>query len=91
VAAVERGQPGIYNIVDDEPAALRDWLPAYAEAIGARKPFRVPKFLVRLMAGRYPAVMATELRGASNEKAKRGLGWSPRYPTWRQGFQEALG
>jgi nucleoside-diphosphate-sugar epimerase len=91
VAAVERGSPGIYNVVDDEPAPLREWLPAYAEAIGAKKPFRIPKFIARLMAGSYTAGMATSLRGASNEKAKRELGWTPRYPSWRQGFREAIG
>jgi nucleoside-diphosphate-sugar epimerase len=91
LAAVERGHPGIYNVVDDEPATLREWLPAYAEVVGAKKPFRVPKLLARLVAGSYTAQMATELRGASNEKAKRELGWTPRYPSWRQGFREALG
>jgi nucleoside-diphosphate-sugar epimerase len=91
LAAAERGQPGIYNVVDDEPATLREWLPAYAEAVGAKKPFRVPKLLARIVAGSYTAQMATELRGASNEKAKRELGWTPRYPNWRQGFREALG
>jgi nucleoside-diphosphate-sugar epimerase len=91
VAAVEHGQPGIYNIVDDDPAPLREWLPAYADALGAKKPRRVPKFIARLVAGRYTTMLATELRGASNEKAKRALGWTPRHPSWRQGFREALG
>jgi nucleoside-diphosphate-sugar epimerase len=91
VAAVERGDPGIYNVVDDDPAPLKEWLPAYAEALGAKKPFRVPKLIARIVAGSYTTTMATELRGASNEKAKRELGWAPRYPSWRQGFQEALG
>jgi 2-alkyl-3-oxoalkanoate reductase len=91
VACLDRGAPGIYNIVDDEPAPLREWLPVYAEALGARRPLRVPTFLARLVAGPFAAAFATELRGASNAKAKRELGWQPRYPSWRQGFREALG
>jgi 2-alkyl-3-oxoalkanoate reductase len=91
VVAVEGGPPGIYNVVDDEPAPLRDWLPVYADALGAKKPFRVPKLIARLAAGRYTTQMATGLRGASNERAKSQLGWQPRYATWRQGFREALG
>ena len=90
VAAVERGAPGIYNIVDDDPAPLREWLPIYAEALGAKRPFRVPVWLARLVAGPFATALATELRGASNAKAKRELGWRPRYPSWRQGFREAL-
>jgi nucleoside-diphosphate-sugar epimerase len=91
VAAVEGGKPGIYNVVDDEPAPLRAWLPAYAEAIGAKKPMRVPKFIARFVAGAYTTQLATELRGASNARAKSELGWQPRYASWRQGFREALG
>jgi nucleoside-diphosphate-sugar epimerase len=91
VASLERGAPGVYNVVDDEPAPLREWLPVYAEAIGARRPRRVPTFLARLVAGPFAAAFATKLRGASNAKAKRELGWEPRYPSWRQGFREALG
>lgn len=91
VTAVERGAPGIYNVVDDEPAPLREWLPVYAEAIGAKPPRKVPKLLARILAGRFAAEMSTTLRGASNEKAKRELGWQPRYASWRQGFAEALG
>jgi nucleoside-diphosphate-sugar epimerase len=91
VAALDRGSPGIYNVVDDEPAPMRDWLPVYAEAVGAKPPRRVPRWLARLVAGRFAATLATELRGASNAKAKRELGWEPRYPSWRQGFREALG
>jgi len=90
VAACERGEPGIYNVVDDEPAPMREWVPAYAEALGARRPLRVPRWLARLVAGRPAAAMATTTRGASNAKAKRELGWQPRYPSWRQGFREAL-
>jgi nucleoside-diphosphate-sugar epimerase len=91
VAAVERGAPGIYNVVDDDPGAVREWLPAYAEAIGAKKPRRVPAFIARFVAGKYVVMLATELRGASNEKAKRELGWTPRFASWRQGFKEGLG
>jgi nucleoside-diphosphate-sugar epimerase len=91
VAAVERGAPGIYNVVDDDPAAVRVWLPAYAEAIGAKKPRRVPVFIARFVAGKYVVMLATELRGASNEKAKRELGWTPRFASWREGFEEGLG
>ena len=90
VAAVERGAPGIYNVVDDEPAPLREWLPVYADALGAKKPLRAPKWLARLVAGRPAVDFTTTLRGASNEKARHELGWEPRYPSWRQGFREAL-
>ena len=91
VAAVEGGRPGIYNVVDDEPAPLREWLPAYAGALGAKKPRRVPKFIARWVAGAYTTRLATELRGASNARAKSELGWKPRYGSWRQGFRESLG
>jgi nucleoside-diphosphate-sugar epimerase len=91
VAAVERGAPGIYNITDDEPAPLREWLPVYAEAVGAKSPRRVPKWIARIAAGQYMTQLATELRAASNARAKAELGWAPRYPSWRQGFREALG
>ena len=91
VAACERGAPGIYNVCDDEPAAFRDFLPVYAEALGAKRPLRVPKWVARLVAGPAVAEFATTLRGASNAKAKRELGWEPRYASWRTGFAEALG
>ena len=91
VAAVERAVPGVYNVVDDEPAAERDWLPVYAEALGAKPPRKVPTWLARIVAGRFAVLMATELRGASNAKAKRELGWQPTYASWRAGFREALG
>ncbi len=91
IAALEGGEPGIYNVVDDDPAPGREWTPAFAEAVGAKRPFRVPTFVVRMAAGRYAAYLATELRGATNERAKRELGWTPRWPSWRQGFREALG
>jgi nucleoside-diphosphate-sugar epimerase len=86
VAAIEHGGRGIYNVVDDEPARVAEWLPALAAAIGAPKPWRVPRFLGRLLAGDAGAVMMTEVRGASNAKAKRELGWQPGHPSWRQGF-----
>jgi len=88
VAAVERGTPGVYNVVDDEPAPMREWVPAFAEAVGAKPPRRVPVWLARLAAGPAAATTATELRGASNAKAKRELGWQPAYPSWRQGFRD---
>jgi nucleoside-diphosphate-sugar epimerase len=91
VAAVERGSPGLYNVVDDDPAPMSEWVPRYAEAVGARKPLRVPRMIARFVAGAYTTQLATELRGASNESAKRELGWTPRYSSWREGFREALG
>jgi nucleoside-diphosphate-sugar epimerase len=85
------GRPGIYNVVDDEPARLREWLPAYARALAAPPPRRVPVWLARLMAGRYGVHLMTTQRGASNAKAKHALGWAPRYPSWRTGFRTGLG
>lgn len=90
VLAVDHGGPGIYNIVDDEPAAVRDWLPALAKALGAKPPRRIPRWLGRLAAGDVPTAMMTEARGASNEKAKRELGWQPHYASWRVGFTTGL-
>ena len=90
-AAVEHGQPGIYNIVDDEPAPVREWLPVLASALDAKPPRRVPRWLARLAAGEMATLMMTEVRGASNQKAKRELGWQLRYPSWRQGFAQGLG
>jgi nucleoside-diphosphate-sugar epimerase len=89
--AVERGQPGIYNVVDDDPAPVREWLPVLASALDAKPPRRVPRWLGRLAAGETATVMMTDVRGASNEKAKRELGWKPRYASWRQGFAQGLG
>jgi nucleoside-diphosphate-sugar epimerase len=89
--AVERGQPGIYNIVDDEPAPVREWLPVLASALGAKPPRRIPRWLARLLAGEAATLMMTDVKGASNEKAKRELGWTPRYASWRQGFAQGLG
>lgn len=90
VAALERGAPGAYNVVDDEPAPLREWLPVYAEALGAKRPRRVPAWLGRLVAGRPLVEAALTMRGADNSKARRELGWSPTHPSWRQGFAESL-
>src|ERR671910_127066 len=83
VAAVDHGAPGIYNVVDDEPAPVHEWLPFLAEQMGAKKPLRVPRFVGRLLAGEAPVLQMTEVRGASNAKAKRVLGWQPRWSTWR--------
>jgi nucleoside-diphosphate-sugar epimerase len=91
VEAIEHGSPGVYNVVDDDPAPVREWLPALAAALGARKPMRLPRWLGRIAAGEAGVVMMTEVRGASNAKAKRELGWQLRYPSWRQGFAEGLG
>jgi 2-alkyl-3-oxoalkanoate reductase len=90
VAAVDHGDPGVYNVTDDEPAPVLELLPALAEAVGAKPPRRIPRWLGRLFAGEGGVVMMTELRGASNAKAKRELDWEPRYPSWRQGFREGL-
>jgi nucleoside-diphosphate-sugar epimerase len=88
VLALEQDGPAIYNIVDDEPAPLREWLPVFAQALGAKPPRRFPAWLARLVAGEAAVVMGTTARGASNAKAKRELGWTLRYPSWRQGFAE---
>jgi len=90
VAALDHGSPGIYNVVDNEPAQLREWLPLYAEALGAKPPRRVPVWLARLAAGPDLAGAAISMRGASNAKAKRELGWQPAHPSWRTGFAESL-
>jgi nucleoside-diphosphate-sugar epimerase len=86
VAALDRGAPGIYNIVDDDPAPTSEWLPYLAETIGAKPPRRIPTWLGRILAGEVPASMMTQSRGSSNAKAKRELGWQPRYSSWREGF-----
>jgi nucleoside-diphosphate-sugar epimerase len=91
VAALERGRRGVYNIVDDEPAAVREWLPAVAGKLGAKPPRHVPRWVGRLVAGEAAAVMMTEVRGASNAKAKSELGWQPRHASWRQGIGQAAG
>ena len=89
VAAVERGRRGVYNIVDDDPAPVADWLPELAQELGAKKPMRVPRFIGRLFAGDAGVMMMTDLRGASNAKAKRELAWRPAHSSWRQGFAAA--
>jgi nucleoside-diphosphate-sugar epimerase len=89
--AVEHGRPGVYYIVDDEPAPVREWLPVLASALDAKPPRRVPRWLGRMAAGETATVMMTDARGASNAKAKRELGWQLRYPSWRQGFAQGLG
>ena len=86
VAAVSRGAPGIYNVVDDDPAPVAQWLPYLASCLGAKPPLRAPAWLGRLLGGEMTVSMMTEVRGASNEKAKRELGWTPAYPSWRDGF-----
>ena len=86
VAAVEHGSAGIYNVVDDEPAPVSEWLPAIAASVGAKPPRRVPRWMARLLAGEVATIMMTEVRGASNQKAKRELGWRPGHPTWREGL-----
>src|SRR4051794_2345268 len=89
VLALDHNRPAIYNIVDDEPAPVREWLPVLAQALGAKPPRHLPTWLARLLAGDAVTVMSTEARGASNARAKRELGWTPRHPTWRTGFEAA--
>ena len=91
VAAISRGDPGIYNVVDDDPAPVSIWLPSLADAVGAKPPYRVPAWLGRLVIGDGGVSMMTEVRGGSNAKAKRALGWQPNYPSWRRGFIEGIG
>jgi nucleoside-diphosphate-sugar epimerase len=88
--AVERGRPGIYNVVDDEPATVAEWLPALAAAAGAKAPRRVPRWLARALAGEVAVVMMTEIRGASNQKAKQELAWQPAHASWRRAFVQEL-
>ena len=87
VLALEHDGPGIFNVVDDEPAPVREWLPVLADALGAGPPRRFPRWLARLVAGEAAVVMGTEGRGASNANAKRELGWEPRHVSWREGFR----
>jgi nucleoside-diphosphate-sugar epimerase len=89
-AALTNGSSGAYNVVDDEPAPVREWVPALADALGAKSPRRVPAWLARPLAGEYGVMTMTRAQGASNARAKRELGWSPRYASWREGFQSAL-
>ena len=90
-AALTRGAPGVYNIVDDEPAPGHEWIPALAKALGAKPPRRVPAWLARPLAGEYGMLTMTRAQGASNARAKRELGFAPQYPSWREGFRRALG
>ncbi len=90
LAALERGAPGVYNVVDDEPAAVKEWLPALAEALGAKPPRHVPAWLGRIALGEHGLNMMQSTRGASNAKAKKELGWEPIWPTWREGFKRGL-
>ena len=91
VCALDRGTPGVYNVTDDEPASVAQWLPYLARAVGAKPPYRVPRWIGRLAAGETGVSMMTQIRGSSNAKAKRELGWQPAWPTWRQGFRDGLG
>lgn len=91
VCAIDHGAPGIYNVTDDEPAPVKDWLPVFARALGAKPPRHVPLWLAKLFAGKPVATSAVEMRGASNAKAKAGLGWEPSRPSWRTGFEASLG
>jgi nucleoside-diphosphate-sugar epimerase len=88
--AVDRGAPGLYNIVDDEPAPVSEWLPYLAEVIGAKPPRRVRVWIARLLVGEPGVSMMTKIRGSSNAKAKRELGWTLKYPSWRVGFRDGL-
>jgi nucleoside-diphosphate-sugar epimerase len=90
VEAIEHGAAGVYQVVDDEPAPVREWLPELARALDARSPRRLPSWLGRLAAGEAATTMITDVRGASNDKTKRELGWSPRHRSWRTGFEEAV-
>lgn len=91
VAAVKHALPGIYNIVDDEPARVADWLPELARVAGGPEPRHLPKWLAKLLIGDVGVLFMTEIRGASNERAKQSLGWKPTYLSWRIGFQKGLG
>lgn len=90
LAALDHGRPGVYNVCDDEPAAMAEWLPYYADLLGARPPLHLPAWVARLVAGPMAGYWATEMRGATNAKAKREFSWSPRYSSWRVGFRELL-
>jgi 2-alkyl-3-oxoalkanoate reductase len=90
VAALEQGAPGVYNVVDNDPASVAEWLPYVAQAVGAKAPRRVPTWLGRLAAGEVGVSMMTQIRGSSNAKAKRELGWRPAWPSWREGFSRGL-
>ncbi|UYM03851.1 NAD-dependent epimerase/dehydratase family protein [Solicola gregarius] len=89
--AVEHGDAGLYNVVDDDPALVRDWLPALAAELGAKPPMRLPRWLGRVVAGEHAVSLMTSMRGSSNAKAKRELGWELKYPSWREGFKHGIG
>lgn len=91
IAALGQGAPGVYNVCDDDPAPVREWLPVYSRVIGAPAPWHIPVWLARPLAGQYAVTQATLMRGASNRKAKEQLGWTPKYASWREGFVQALG
>jgi nucleoside-diphosphate-sugar epimerase len=91
VLALEKGTRGVFNIVDDEPAPASEWLPYLAECVGAKRPMRLPLWVARLAGGEVAVSMLTRTRGSSNARAKRELGWEPRWPSWRQGFKDGLG
>jgi 2-alkyl-3-oxoalkanoate reductase len=91
VAAIERGAPGIYNVVDDDPAPIAEWLPYLAEQLDGKKPMRLPAWLARPLIGQFGLALMTTVRGSSNAKAKRELGWTPRYASWREGFRTGIG
>ena len=88
LAAVERGAPGIYNVVDSDPAPVTEWLPYLAQVAGARPPLAVPRWIGRLLAGQFAVAYMTSARGSSNEKARKELGWEPRFASWREGFRD---
>jgi nucleoside-diphosphate-sugar epimerase len=90
LTAISSGSAGAYNVVDDEPAPVSEWLPAFAQALGAPRPMRVPVFIARLAAGSYGVMTMTRAQGASNELAKRELVWQPRHASWREGFRTGL-
>src|SRR4030095_12614057 len=90
-AAIERGAPGLYNVVDDDPARVSEWLPELARAVGAKPPLRIPAWLAPLSRGEGGGMMMTKSRGGSNARARRELAWQPVYPTWRRGFVDGLG
>jgi nucleoside-diphosphate-sugar epimerase len=88
--ATDHGARGIYNVVDDEPAPVRDWLPVLAKLVGAKPPFHIPKWLGRLLAGDHMIKLMTEVRAGSNAKAKSALGWQPLFASWREGFARSI-
>jgi nucleoside-diphosphate-sugar epimerase len=88
IAALERGEPGVYNVVDSDPAPVAEWLPYLASVAGAKPPLRVPAWAGRLLAGEFAVTQMTSARGSANDKARAALGWEPRYPSWREGFRD---